>query len=326
MVKTVGPGVTSLVSGDHVVLSFDSCPSCANCESAHTAYCDTFFARNLVGLGLDGSTPVTDAAGKPVAARWFGQSSFATHALAAARNAVKVPKGLPLELLGPLGCGIQTGAGSVLTALGVRAGSSIVVFGAGGVGLSAIMAVKVAGAATVIAVDLNPARLKLAQFRGATHVVDGADENLLETLQKITGNGAQYSLDTIGVPAVISTAIRALRPTGTCGLVGVQQGDRAKSPQALAQRCRIVLGCAEEGGLRANKTVAAELGIWPQTVTKWRKQFLDKGIEGLGDEPGRVGRALSPMSRWRRCWWRHCSGSQPMPRAGRGRRWPPRAD
>jgi aryl-alcohol dehydrogenase len=204
-----------------VVVSFDSCGSCANCLAAHPAYCDTFVPRNLSGVGLDGSSPVRDGSGEPVAARWFGQSSFATHTVVAARNVVKVDQDLPLELLGPLGCGVQTGVESVLLALRVTAGSSLVVFGAGGVGLSAIMAARLAGAATIAAVDLNLNRLELARKLGATHVFDGRQQDLLAALQGVTGGGAQYTLDTTGVPGVITAAIHLLRPTGTCGLVGV---------------------------------------------------------------------------------------------------------
>lgn len=126
----------------------DSCRSCANCLSGRNAYCEAFFPRNLTGVRLDGSTPVRDARGQPVAARWFGQSSFASHTLVTARNAVKVDPDLPLAMLGPLGCGVQTGAGSILVALAVPAGADVVVFGAGAVGLSAVMAAAVAGAAT----------------------------------------------------------------------------------------------------------------------------------------------------------------------------------
>ncbi|HYS34735.1 MAG TPA: alcohol dehydrogenase catalytic domain-containing protein, partial [Pseudonocardiaceae bacterium] len=153
VVEAVGAGVRDLAPGDHVVLSFDSCRACANCLSGHPAYCDTFFPRNLTGIGVDDTSPVHDADGEPIASRWFGQSSFATHSLVAARNAIKVDPALPLALLGPLGCGVQTGAASVFVALGVTAGTSIIVFGTGGVGLSAVMAAKVAGAATIVAVD-----------------------------------------------------------------------------------------------------------------------------------------------------------------------------
>ncbi len=119
--------------------------------------------------------------------------------------------GLPLALLGPLGCGIQTGAGSVLVALGVSAGSSIAIFGTGSVGLAAVMAASVAGAATIIAVDLQPSRLDLAARLGATHTINGSDDDICAQILAITGDGAQYCFDTTGVPAAISTAVGSLR-------------------------------------------------------------------------------------------------------------------
>jgi aryl-alcohol dehydrogenase len=207
-----------------VVLSFDSCGECANCRSGQPAYCDLFLARNLLGRELDGSETAHDAAGEPVAARWFGQSSFATHAIATERNAVKVDPALPLELLGPLGCGIQTGAGSILRALDVQPGSSVAVFGAGAVGLAAVMAAAVAGAATIIAVDLQQHRLDLAVELGATHVVAGDAPDVTEQIVGITGGGVQNAFDTTGLPGVMLSALRATRMTGRVGLVGVQQG------------------------------------------------------------------------------------------------------
>lgn len=234
VVTAVGEGVTGMGVGDHVVLSFDSCGSCANCADDRPSYCETFFPRNLSGLNVDGSTSAADAAGEPVAARWFGQSSFATHTVCKAANAVKVDPGLPLELLGPLACGVQTGAGAVLISLGVREGAAFVVFGAGGVGLSAVMAAKVAGASTIVAVDLNSDRLALAEELGATHALDGAADDLGKQLRKVTRGGAGYALDTTGVPKVIGTAIDALRPAGVLGMVGVQQGDLRITPMQLA--------------------------------------------------------------------------------------------
>ncbi|MFE5774223.1 NAD(P)-dependent alcohol dehydrogenase [Streptomyces sp. NPDC056485] len=239
IVEEVGPGVTGIVPGAHVVLSFDSCGTCRNCLAAHPAYCEDFYRLNLTGSGSgsgpDGAGPVIDHHGRPVAARWFGQSSFATHALATARNVVEVDKDLPLELLGPLGCAVQTGAGAVLLALKAGAGSSVVVFGAGGVGLSAIMAARVAGATTIVAVDLNENRLSLARELGATATVQGGDDDIVEQLRELTGGGTQYALDTTGVPEVINTAIDALRPTGTVGLIGAPSRPLTLAPAALTQ-------------------------------------------------------------------------------------------
>ncbi|MGQ4601267.1 zinc-binding dehydrogenase [Nocardia sp. R6R-6] len=234
VVTAVGPGVDDISLGAHVVLSFDSCGRCQNCISGHPAYCETFFARNLTGRTLLAPSLVTDAEGVPLASRWFGQSSFATHAIAEARNAVVVDKDLPLHLLGPLGCGIQTGAGSILIALGVEAGSSVAVFGAGGVGLAAIMAAHVAGAAAIVAVDLHESRLALARELGATHAVRGDSAELAKQIRKLSRGGVQYALDTTGVPAVIADAVDALRPTGTLGLVGAGSRELVFGPSALA--------------------------------------------------------------------------------------------
>ena len=225
VVEAVGADVVGVQVGDHVVLSFDSCGRCANCLAHQPAYCDTFIPRNLSGRNLDGSTPVRDADGKEVSARWFGQSSFATYCLATARNVVVVDKSLPLELLGPLGCGIQTGAGSILCAMDVQPGTSLVVFGAGAVGLAAVMAGRVAGATTIIAVDLQPHRRELALDVGATHVLDGADADIVAKVIGITAGGAQYGFDTTGIPAVIKNGLMSLRMTGVMGLVGVQMGE-----------------------------------------------------------------------------------------------------
>ena len=224
VVEAIGDAVTRLAVGDHVVLSFDSCGTCANCAADQPAYCDSFMARNLFGRELDGSNTATDSAGVAVGARWFGQSSFASHAIARERNSVKVDPSLPLELLGPLGCGIQTGAGSILCALDVQPDTSVAVFGAGAVGLAAVMAAKVAGAMTIIAVDLQQHRLDLSLELGATHAIRGDVEDLVEQVVAITGGGVQYAFDTTGIPAVMLSALRATRMTGKVGFVGVQQG------------------------------------------------------------------------------------------------------
>lgn len=227
VVEVVGEQVTTLAVGDHVVLSFDSCGACANCQAGQPAYCDLFMVRNLFGRELDGSDTALDGSGAPVGARWFGQSSFASHAIASVRNTVKVDPSLPLELLGPLGCGIQTGAGSVLCALDVQPGTSLAVFGAGAVGLAAVMAAQVAGATTIIAVDLQAHRLDLAAELGATHVVDGSAADVTEQVMAISGGGVQHAFDTTGIPAVMLNAVRVTRMAGKVGFVGVQQGPLA---------------------------------------------------------------------------------------------------
>lgn len=221
-VVEVGADVTKVAVGDHVVLSYASCGTCSNCLSGQYGYCPDLYGRNFSGARPDGSSPCCDAHGKTVSAYFFAQSSFAQYALATERNVVKIPSDVPVELMGPLGCGIQTGAGAVMNSLRPKAGDSIAVFGAGSVGLSAIMAARVVGCATIIAVDMNADRLSLAQELGATHVINPADGSPVEAIQALTaGEGVQYSLECTGLPAVVRQAVDALRLTGVCGTIGV---------------------------------------------------------------------------------------------------------
>lgn len=262
VISAIGPGVTEVAVGDHVVLSFDSCGDCENCRRAHPAYCETFIGRNFTGSNLDGTTSVRDSSGEAVRARWFQQSSFGTHALATVRNVVKVDPDVPLELLGPLGCGVLTGAGSVFNSLKVEPGTSFAVFGAGAVGLSAVMAARVAGAATIIAVDLHRSRLDLARELGATHVVDGNAEDVGDQVRAAAGGGVQYALDTTGVPAVLSTAIGTLRISGSLGMVGIQMGDLAIGPMDLAPG-RTLTGIVE-GDALPQRLIPQLIALWQQ--------------------------------------------------------------
>ncbi|MDB4893826.1 MAG: S-(Hydroxymethyl)glutathione dehydrogenase, partial [Firmicutes bacterium] len=198
VVERVGNDVTKVAPGDHVVLTFAFCGKCDMCQSGHPSYCREFFDRNFGGHRPDGSTAIRQN-GEAVHSHFFGQSSFGTFAIAHERNVVKVRKDVPLELLGPLGCGIQTGAGAVLRALRVPAGGSFVTFGAGAVGLSAVMAARLSGVTTIIAVDTKPNRLELALELGATHTVNGMEENAVDAVKRITGGqGVQYSLESTG--------------------------------------------------------------------------------------------------------------------------------
>lgn len=222
VVEKVGAGVTKVIPGDHIVMSFVSCGTCENCLQGHPGYCPDLYGRNFSGGRPDGSSPCRDAQGHQVSACFFGQSSFADYALANERNVVKIPKDVPIELMGPLGCGIQTGAGAVMNALEPRAGSNIAIFGAGSVGLAAVMAAKIVGCATIIAIDLNAERLTLAEELGATHAIHAGSGNPVADIQALTGGeGVHYSLECTGSPRVLRQAVDCLRLTGTCGVVGV---------------------------------------------------------------------------------------------------------
>jgi aryl-alcohol dehydrogenase len=219
VVERVGSGVRGLAPGDAVVMSFASCGTCPSCADAEPPYCHQFVPLNFASARPDGSTALARD-GAAVHSHFFGQSSFATNAICAERNAVKVEAGVPLQLLGPLGCGVQTGAGAAINALGVRAGSSFAVIGAGSVGLSALLGARAQGASTLIAIDLNEQRLALARELGATHVINPRASSITETILGITGYGVDRALDTTGLASVIREALLALAPRGVCGILG----------------------------------------------------------------------------------------------------------
>jgi aryl-alcohol dehydrogenase len=220
VVEKVGARITKVKPGDHVVMSYLSCGTCFPCNNGAVSYCMNFFKCNFNGARTDG-TPTMRKNGETIHGSFFSQSSFATYALAKERNVVKVRKDVPLEILGPLGCGIQTGAGGVIISLHPRAGSSIAVFGAGSVGQSAILGAVVCGCTTIVAVDINAERLKMAREFGATHTINANKTDPVQEIQKITGAGVEYSLECAGNAKVFRQAVDSLARIGVCGLIGV---------------------------------------------------------------------------------------------------------
>ena len=152
---------------------------------------------------------------------FFGQSSFATYSVANKNNVVKVDKDVDLALLGPLGCGIQTGSGTVMNSLRPEPGTSMVIYGGGAVGLSAVMAAKIMGLKHIIVVDLHQNRLDLAKELGATHVLNGKEVDVVKEIKEITNGGAHYAVETTGATPVIIQSVAALRVSGKVAIVGM---------------------------------------------------------------------------------------------------------
>src|SRR5437763_7206171 len=219
IVEDVGALVTDLAPGDPVVISFPWCGECEPCRADRISYCANARALKSGGERADGSTPISRD-GKPVYPCFFQQSSFATFAVAPAKDVVKIRRDAPVEMLGPLGCGLQTGAGAVLNVMRPCEGQSLVVFGVGGVGLAGLMAGRIAGCDPIIAVDRLPARLALARELGATHTLESKGAETLAEIRKITGGGAHFALETSAVPQIFRLAVDALRGLGICVLVG----------------------------------------------------------------------------------------------------------
>jgi aryl-alcohol dehydrogenase len=301
IVRKIGPGVSQLSEGDHVVLSFASCGQCPSCRDHDPAYCHAWFPLNFGGGRPDGSTAIRDRSGTPVHSHIFGQSSFATHAVVPARNAVKVPADLPLELLGPLGCGIQTGAGTILNVLKPSPDASLAVIGTGAVGLSAIMAAKMVGVSTILALDLNLDRIHLACQLGATHGFKADEAEVLDHAKAAGAEfGLDYIIDTTGIPDVCNASIRALAPRGQLALVGAYPPGVAIEAEAsfLMSGGRTIRGVVEGG--------ADPQTFIPELIAHYRAgkfpfdrlvQFFD--FEDIADAiaAGESGKVVKPIVR-----------------------------
>lgn len=244
VVVEVGSAVSKVAVGDHVAITFNSCGRCAPCKAGDPAYCTHFPELNYGGARGDGSSPLHQD-GATVTGNFFGQSSFATHALANERNVVKVPREVPLEIVGPLGCGIQTGAGAIMRSLACPSGSSLLVLGAGPVGLAAVMAGLVQGCEPIIAVEPHGDRRELATALGATHTIDPSAGALAEQVRAIVPDGVNYAFDTTGQTAVLEAVVGAMAPKGTLGLVGVPADFGTPLPVNLIQS--MVLGLTVRG-------------------------------------------------------------------------------
>jgi len=221
IVAAVGPGVSNVAAGDQVVIGWPWCGSCRNCLEGQPRYCLSLGPLVVSGARADGSTALRRLDGSPLHSHFFGQSSFATYSVCAASALVPVAAAAPVALLGPLACGISTGAGAVLNALRPWTGSSIVIYGAGAVGLSAVMAARLTGATTIIAVDRLAPRLALARELGATETIDvSAGLDPVAAVHEICGGPADFSMDCAGAVAVLQQAAASVGMRGTVALIG----------------------------------------------------------------------------------------------------------
>jgi len=246
VVEVVGDAVRHVEPGDHVVLSYSYCRSCRHCLRGRPTCCSEFRARNFGGSRPDGS-PTVLRDGSPLAGGFFGQSSFATYSLVGASSLVKVPRHVPFHLLAPLGCAVQTGAGTVLNTLRPEPGAALMVFGAGAVGLSAVMAGALAGCDPVVAVDVRADRLRLAQDVGATHVLRADEDELHDGLAEVLPEGADFCVDATGNPQAFRAAFDSLGTGGTLAMVGASPAgtQAAVDIGALLSRRRRIVGVSE---------------------------------------------------------------------------------
>jgi Zn-dependent alcohol dehydrogenase len=220
-VVETGSEVEALLRGDRVILSMPWCGRCRACLRGQPRYCR--HVMTLIGSGgrLDGSTSLRHTDGTPLHSHFFGQSSFATHCVVRANQAVRVAADVQLEELGHIGCGVMTGAGAIFNVLQPPAGSSVVIFGVGTVGLAAVMAARCSGATQIVAVDRHPVRLELASRFGATETIAARAGDDLAALVRETCDGpADRALECTGDLGVLRVAVDSIGMEGVCGLVG----------------------------------------------------------------------------------------------------------
>jgi aryl-alcohol dehydrogenase len=289
VVVETGSAVTKVRPGDKVLLSFTSCGTCTACRGGHPAYCDTWVPRNLILGARDDGSATLRRDGGAIGGRFFGQSSFAGFAVADQRSVVKVDDDAPLDLLAPLGCGIQTGFGTVWNVLDPRPGTTLAVFGSGAVGLAAVMAAALLPLQAVIAVDLVDSRLELAHELGATHTVNARTQDVAAAIAEITGgHGLGSAIDTTAVPAVVRTAVDALGARGTCAIVGAPpQGTEVSfEVQSLLPGKRIVgvtLGDGEPEALIPHLVALHRAGKLPleKLVRHYALEDLDAAAQDM---------------------------------------------
>ena len=221
IVERVGASVTKVKAGDRVGMSFRSCGTCRRCQQHRAAYCTEFVALNIAGSRTDGTSSLKQGS-KQLASNFFGQSSFASHALTYEANLVLLPDDLPFEVAAPLGCGVQTGAGTVMNSLACETGSSLIVTGCGAVGLSAVMAAKIVGCEQIIALEPMSSRRDLALKLGATHVIDPNEyEDFEQAVRNIVPAGVDFAVDTTGRRLTLENLVRCFTTQGTLAMVGM---------------------------------------------------------------------------------------------------------
>ncbi|MBI1986911.1 MAG: Zn-dependent alcohol dehydrogenase [Nitrospinae bacterium] len=250
IVEKVGPGVTTVSPGDHVVLAvLPSCGQCAPCVGGRPYICERSWPVIFSGTMMDGTRRLRNREGEELS-HLFAQSSFAEYAVVTERSAVPIRKEAPLEKMAVLGCGATTGIGAVLNTARVEAGTRVAVVGCGGVGLSVILGAKLAGALQIIGVDISKRKLRIAQDFGATHTIDSSREDLVQRVQELTEGGADYVFECVGHPDLMSQSFDATRAGGKTVIVGAAPMGAKVSVDALSLLMEKTLVGTPAGSLR----------------------------------------------------------------------------
>lgn len=302
IVTAVGQGVTSVAPGARVVIGWPSCGSCRNCRRGEPRYCARLGEALVSGGRLlgprAGQTALHREDGSALSSHFFGQSSLATHALTWADALVTVPDSVPLEIMGPLACGLSTGAGAVLNTARPGPGDSLVVYGVGAVGLAAVMAARNTPATTIVAVDRHGSRLDLARELGATHTVSASDSAVEEVIEAC-GGPADYALECTGVIPVVRQAIDSVGMLGTCLLIGGAPAGAEFTADHLStlwgKRIQGVLG----GSGSSETLIPTLMHLYDQGRFPFERLIEFYGLDGVEDAlaASHSGKVLKPVIR-----------------------------
>ena len=267
VVERVGDGVTQVAPGDKVIIGWPSCGECRNCLDGQPRYCLRTGDALVSGRRFKGEQRGETAYsrdGQPINGHFFGQSSFATYSIASADAVVKVADEAPLELLGPLACGLATGAGAVLNEARPRLGDSVLIVGVGAVGLGAIMAARNSGVTRIIAADVHDNRLELARELGATHTINSRATDLIDGVRNITGATVDFAFDCTGVIPVIETLAETIGMLGTLVLIGgAPAGARFSLDHLRTLWGKRIVGVLGGGG-RSGQLIPALVDLYQQ--------------------------------------------------------------
>jgi aryl-alcohol dehydrogenase len=310
-IEAIGAGVSGFELGDRVVISFGACGQCSSCREQMPAYCQHALDFNLFGRRLDGSSPISTIspsspgspgspgspdANRPLTGHFFGQSSFATHAIASATNLVRVDAELSASAIAPLACGVQTGVGAVIDVLQASPADSLAIFGCGTVGLAAVMAASIVGCKRILAFDLLDARLELARELGATTTINSAHNDIAASLREL--GGLTLAFDNTGRAEVIEAGFAALRPRGRMVLAGVSpRGTSLRiDPNRIMGGGRSLRGTIE-GDADPRRAIPRMLewvrsGQLPveRLVTRYPFERINDAVEDM-----RAGRTIKPV-------------------------------
>jgi aryl-alcohol dehydrogenase len=296
-VVAVGEGVSEVREGQAVVIGWPWCGQCRACLAGEPRYCQSVFALASSGGRQDGSSALREPDGQRLSSHFFGQSSFATHSLTYASSLVPVPDRLPVGLMGPLACGLATGAGAVFHAVRPLPGASVAVYGAGAVGLAAIMACLNSAATTIVAVDRHEPRLALAKKLGATHTVNTTQEDPVRAIRDICGGPADYAVECTGVVTVVRQVVDSVGMLGTCVLIGgTPDGAELSVDHASTLRGKSIVGVLGGGG-RSTELIGALMDLYAQGRFPFDRLIEFFPLDRIEDavEASRRGEVIKPV-------------------------------